>query len=49
MSVRRLKMPTVNMKCFYCDDYHVKCNGKSKACDKFPGTPDKKVILIKEE
>lgn len=34
-------MPTVNMKCLYCNDYRIRCKGKGKACDKFPGQPDR--------
>ena len=30
----------VNMKCLYCNDYRIRCKGKGKGCDNFPGKPD---------
>lgn len=30
-------MATVSIQCIYCNDYRIRCKGKSRACDKFPG------------
>lgn len=30
-------MSTVAMKCLYCNDYRIRCKGKPRACDQFPG------------